>query len=100
MPDHIHLFLQGMEEDADLLAPVERFKLRAGIVLRMLKVQGKLQSSFYDHIIRSGDDWRKQAQYIALNPVRAGLIEDPVEYSYTGVVGEDRREMLISLFHG
>lgn len=100
MPDHIHLLINGLNEDADLLTPIERFKTRAGILLAMLKAPGKLQSSFYDHIVRNSDDWRSQAQYIALNPVRAGFVENPLEYPYTGVIGENRQEMLLSIFHG
>ena len=89
-----------MAENADLLTPVERFKLRGGLRLGTLKAPGKFQTSFYDHIIRTGEDWRAQARYIALNPVRAGIWEDPLEYPFTGVIGEDRREMLLEIFLG
>ncbi len=97
MPDHLHLMVQGLSDDADILTPVERFKLRAGILLAIMKVPAKLQSGFYDHIVRCGDDWRKQGRYIALNPVRAGLVGDLMAYPFTGVIGEDRREMLLAI---
>lgn len=100
MPDHLHLMVQGMWDDADLLAPIERIKTRVGILLGMLKAPGKLQTSFYDHIIRTSEDWRRQARYIALNPVRAGLIDDPFEYLFTGVVGEESDVLLLEIFHG
>ncbi len=100
MPDHLHLMVQGMSDHADTLTPVEKFKTRGGILLTMLKASGKFQENFYDHIVRSGEDWRGQARYTAMNPVRAGLVDDPMEYPYTGVVGEDRREMLLEIFFG
>jgi len=100
MPDHIHLMVQGIQEDADPLTALERIKLRCGILLAMKKVQARLQSSFYDHVIRSGADWKNQARYIALNPVRQGLAEDAIEYPFTGVIGEDRQEMLFEILYG
>lgn len=80
MPDHLHLMVQGLEEDSDLLTPMDRLKLRGGILRGMLKLPGKLQSNYYDHIVRSSEDWRHQARYIALNPVRAGLADNPFDF--------------------
>ena len=98
MPDHIHLMVQGMRDDANLLIPAQRFKTRAGIVLHMLKVQGRFQRRFYDHVVRSPKDWRGQARYIALNPVRGGLVENYLDFAFTGVIGSDREAMLREIF--
>lgn len=48
---------------------------------------GRWQPNFYDHLIRSGEDWREQAWYIALNPVRAGLVSRFADYPFTGSLG-------------
>ena len=42
------------------------------------------QESFYDHALRKEESLRRVAGYIWDNPVRAGLVEDPLDYPWSG----------------
>ena len=44
------------------------------------------QSRFFDHVIRNDDDLRRNIDYIAMNPVRAGYVTRPQFYPYTGLL--------------
>ena len=100
MPNHLHLLVRGRSEDATPKVAIDKFKLSAGIWLGTHRAGMKLQHDYYDHIIRSHDDWREQAQYIARNPVRAGLVENPLDYPFTGCIGSDWKEMSRQIFLG
>ncbi len=84
MPDHLHLLVHGVAPDADLLQFVKTFKHKTTFLF--LKHTGKTiwQTSFYDHILRPGEEPAKVAGYIWLNPVRAHLTENPATYPYNG----------------
>src|SRR6266436_4544226 len=43
------------------------------------------QISFFDHILRTAEDLSKTAEYILLNPVRAGLVKRPEDYPYSRI---------------
>ncbi len=93
MPDHLHLILSGNDEASNSLEAFRKYKLRSGILLQ--KHNGiKWQRQFYDHIIRASEDWRRQATYIAMNPVRAGLVESLFDYPYLGSVGCDLQDVV------
>ncbi len=100
MPDHLHLLVRGLSEESCPKVVVDRFKISAGIWLRSSMPGFRLQHDYYDHIIRSDEDWRLQARYIAQNPVRSGLTDDPMQYARTGCIGMDRDEMLREIFFG
>lgn len=73
MPDHLHLLI-SIHPDKDgrpMVAPtvgniVRQFK---GAVTKQI---GKSiwQKSFYDHIVRNGDDYNETVEYIYQNPMR------------------------------
>lgn len=71
------------------------FKSRAGAWLRSNHPTTFFQKGFYDHIVRDGEDWRHQATYIALNPVRAGLVENLFDYPFTGSLGMELGAVLL-----
>ncbi len=89
MPDHVHILLKGVGFEADLYEAMFSFKSRAGSWLRTNHPKTVFQKGFYDHIIRDGEDWRRQATYIALNPVRAGLVDNLFDYPFTGSLGTE-----------
>jgi putative transposase len=100
MPDHLHVLVRGLHERANSKHAIDKFKLSAGIWLRTNQPEFRLKHDYFDHIVRCSEDWRAQAQYIALNPVRAGLIEHASDYPYTGCIGAGRSEMLEGIFFG
>jgi putative transposase len=78
MPDHLHLLVAG-GQDASLGRSVQHFKQATGH-----RHPGLWQRSYYDHILRQEEDLEDVARYIWANPVRAGVVEDVLAYSYSG----------------
>jgi putative transposase len=98
MPDHVHAILQGRFEAIDALGAFYKFKLRTGIQLDRFCRPAHWQKDFYDHIVRCDGDWRGQAKYVALNPVRAGLVQDPFDYPFAYLSLDTRQEILSQIF--
>jgi REP element-mobilizing transposase RayT len=96
MPDHLHLMLMGQHEESDLLATVHRFRLLSGKWMHRHSLPG-WQRDFWDHVMRVGDDWRNHATYMALNPVRAGLVENYFDYPYLGAIGTELQDVVLRI---
>lgn len=95
MPDHLHVLFRGLEEGSEPLKAMIEFKKSSGLWLARNANTFRWQKDFYDHIIRSGKDWRTQAIYVLFNPVRAGLVEDPVAYPFSGCLPGDKADLII-----
>jgi REP element-mobilizing transposase RayT len=93
MPDHLHLMLMGTSETADLMSVAVKYKSLTGYWMHQHGLP-KWQPSFYDHVLRMGDDWRHQVWYIAQNPVRLGLCQNWSEHPHTGSIGCDLHEIV------
>jgi REP element-mobilizing transposase RayT len=84
MPDHVHLLLEGLQDDADLRSAMHGWKLRTGFGWKQRTGQQLWQSGFYDYVLRDEDSVPAIVKYIIGNPVRAGLVSDAAQYPYTG----------------
>lgn len=76
MPDHLHAIMSfsreiGMKKS---LADWKRYTCLKGKV--------DWQRDFFDHRLRSDESYVEKAHYIRMNPVRAGLIDDPSAWPY------------------
>jgi REP-associated tyrosine transposase len=84
MPDHMHVFIEGIAETCDALRFAHDFKQRTGYEWST-KRRGRLwQGRFYDHIPRSSEACERIAFYIWSNPVRKGMCADFLQYKYSG----------------
>jgi REP element-mobilizing transposase RayT len=83
MPDHVHLLITPFQ-DTTLDALMRRMKGASGHeVNRLLGPHGAVwQRESFDHILRNDDSLSKKAEYIANNPVRAGLVTRYDEYRW------------------
>ncbi|GIV61894.1 MAG: hypothetical protein KatS3mg044_0760 [Rhodothermaceae bacterium] len=81
--------LHGLDHQADLWQAVVSFKQYTGYWFASQGFPFRWQKGFYDHILRSDEDWKKQVRYIANNPVRAGIVEGWDQYPFTGAIGYD-----------
>jgi REP-associated tyrosine transposase len=96
MPDHVHLLVEGTAEESDLRRFPKLAKQRAG-VKHSRKFGGRLwQEGYYDRVLRDGEDIRDIARYLLNNPVRAGLVETPIDYPHLG----SNRWTLLELIDG
>lgn len=86
MPDHLHALLQVNGERLSLgvvMGGIKSFTTRSAWNAGH---SGTLwQARFYDHVVRDDEDAQRIADYILNNPVRTGLVEQPQEYSYSGM---------------
>lgn len=84
MPDHLHLLVQGLSEQSDLRQFLTRFKQVSGYRFKALYGKRLWQPSYYDHVLRKGEEIQTVVRYILFNPVRAGLVDDFRKYPYSG----------------
>jgi REP element-mobilizing transposase RayT len=76
MPDHLHaLFSFPPAERMDaVIRSWKRFVAKeAGV---------KWQHGFFDHRLRRNESFQEKARYVRMNPVRAGLVEQPEMWTY------------------
>ena len=86
MPDHVHILALGLDETSSAKVFLQRFKqLSSHAFSRSRPDNGPLwQQSFYDHVVRAGEDVLPIARYIVANPVEAGLATDELAWPFTG----------------
>ncbi|MCG8602121.1 MAG: hypothetical protein MI807_18400 [Verrucomicrobiales bacterium] len=86
MPDHAHLLLLGVDEKCDQREAIRFLRKHTQSDLRRRNCEWQKQP--YDNVLREKDRQRfsfeKIAGYIRENPVRAGLVSNWVDWSYTG----------------
>jgi len=92
MLDHLHIVLSPWvscegECSEDLSKILGDFKSYTTRLSWKHGIKGKLwQRSFYDHVGRKGEDLIAICNYILANPVREGLVENPENWSYSGLL--------------
>jgi REP element-mobilizing transposase RayT len=70
--------------EANLVDLVSRWKSFTANLLRRDGLVGPCwQRRFYDHALRKEEDIRATAEYIVNNPVRAGFVENWVDYPFS-----------------
>jgi REP element-mobilizing transposase RayT len=98
MPDHVHLLLEGLTDDADLKAVMHDWKLRTGFAWKQRTRNRLWQEGYYDHIVREEDPVIGIVRYILDNPFRARLVAEGTSYRFSGSsrFGEDElRDALV-----
>ncbi|HEY7446911.1 MAG TPA: transposase [Vicinamibacterales bacterium] len=84
MPDHVHLLLEGLRDDADLRMAVHNWKLRTGFAWKQRSGRRLWQEGYFDYVLRDEDQVVDIVKYILNNPLRAKLVDDPTKYPYVG----------------
>jgi putative transposase len=84
MPDHVHIVLRGETPRADVWRAMVTFKQHTAFWLKKHDAQARWQKDFFDRVVRRDDDLMAELRYIALNPVRGGLVKDWVQYPFLG----------------
>jgi putative transposase len=83
MPDHVHL-LVSIPPGAYLTDFIRQFKQVSGYLLKKRLGYAAWQISYYDHVLRNEESMIDVARYIWDNPVKEGLVEDAVDYPFSG----------------
>ena len=87
MPDHIHFFVR-LGCDGRLGDFVRLLKQEIGKALKsMLGPRNHYwQPGFFDHLLRHAESYRQKWEYVAQNPVRAGLVARAEDWPYQGEI--------------
>lgn len=83
MPNHVHFLIDTNRDLATVMKSVKRYTAhRANAVLRRI---GKpfWQPESFDHWLRTEREFRDTADYIVMNPVRAGLVQRPEDFRWS-----------------
>src|SRR5579864_4688195 len=84
MPDHVHL-LMTPGATTSLERAIQSIK--GGSSHRIHKETNRAtiiwQKGFYDWTIRDANDWNAKVEYIRMNPVRAKLVAEPLDWPYS-----------------
>jgi REP element-mobilizing transposase RayT len=83
MPDHVHLLFTP-HEDWSVAKIMRRVKGNsARLINKAAGTRGAVwQDESFDRTLRSDEDVWKKGEYIAANPVRAGLVTKPEDYQW------------------
>ncbi len=84
MPDHLHILIEGKDQDSDMKSCVSKFKQKTGYVYKKYQKSRLWQKNYYEHVLRKNEDSKKVARYILENPIRKGLVKDVLDYPYVG----------------
>jgi putative transposase len=81
MPDHIHLIVSFPENGRKIRTIISKWKEWTAKTLGI-----RWQRDFFEHRIRRDENLRKKkADYILLNPIRAGLVDKPGNWPFVFV---------------
>lgn len=93
MPDHLHVLIEGKNEDSDMKELILKFKQKTAYEFKRLYQKRLWQENYYEHILRKDEDTKKAARYILENPVRKGLAAHVLNYPYVGSFEMDLKEL-------
>ncbi len=92
LPDHLHAIFTLPAGDADFSGRWRRIKghfstrmIRAGVAVKR-HPNGELalwQRRFWEHTIRTDDDFARHVDYIHFNPVKHGLVSRVLDWPYS-----------------
>ncbi|MFO0968806.1 MAG: transposase [Gemmataceae bacterium] len=94
MPDHLHILVSGLSENADTWRAMVAFKQKTGFWFSRHRPSFAWQKDFHDHILRKDDDLAAHVRYIADNPVRKRLVARWNDYPHTGALGIELKVVL------
>jgi len=82
MPEHLHLLIEGKNEDSDMRKFVSMFKQKTSYVFKRQIGRKLWQENYYEHVLRKDEDTKHVARYIFENPVRGGLVDNFIDYPF------------------
>jgi REP element-mobilizing transposase RayT len=83
MPDHLHMLVEGVRDDAHFPAFMKLVRQRCAVEFNRLRKQRLWQDGYFEHVLRNEEATESVIYYIVGNPVRAGLVERIHDYPYS-----------------
>jgi putative transposase len=84
MPDHVHLLVEATSTASSLPQFVKAAKQFAGYAARQVTGKPLWQTGYFERVLRAEEHTLNIAAYIINNPVRAGLVSNPIDYPFSG----------------
>lgn len=90
MPEHFHAMLvpRGGTSISRIMQSIKGYTARR-VNEKLARRRPLWQRSFYDRMLRDERQMLETVNYVHMNPVVAGLAEDPQAYPYSSARGED-----------
>ena len=84
MPDHLHLLVEGQQDDSDCRRFIKRAKQFSGFYYKNTYGEMLWQRYGFERTLRTEDATLSVARYIIENPARAQLVERVTDYPFVG----------------
>jgi putative transposase len=84
MPDHLHLLIEGKDNDSDMRRFISSYKQSTGFSYKKKTGLPLWQINYYEHVLRREEDTMNVVRYIFNNPVRKELVDDFRKYKSLG----------------
>lgn len=98
MPDHQHVILTGLNDEADTRRAIALYKQKSGFWFSRHLPDTQWQKDFYDHILRTETEILPHVRYILENPVRRGLADSWEHYPFKGSIGCELSDVLTGMY--
>jgi putative transposase len=100
MPNHVHLLLTPQVSLSKLLGSMKAASAKRANLLLHRSGEPFWQDESYDHLVRSGEEFRRVQWYIENNPVAACLAAKPEQYEWSSAGRPERPPQAGGLPHG
>jgi REP element-mobilizing transposase RayT len=100
MPNHVHLLMTPLVDVSKVTQSLKRFTAREGNRILGLIGQPFWQDESYDRLVRNKAEFQRIADYIEMNPVKAGLAATPEEFLWSSARPIENRPQIENLPHG
>lgn len=84
MPEHLHFLAFPGQIDYPFRRWMSYWKREFTIAHKC--PQEKFETDYWDITIRSSAHYEERCQYMRMNPVKRGLVADPAEWPYQGII--------------
>jgi REP element-mobilizing transposase RayT len=88
MPDHVHLFARLAIDARPMADWIKMWKsISSRKIAAVLATSPPIwQADYSDRYLRSSENYSQKWHYVEQNAVRAGLVSDPEDWPYRGIV--------------
>jgi len=84
LPDHMHILIDPLKNDLPNLMKRIKQSFSAKYRIQSRQKSGRIwQFRYWDHMIRNEKDLNRYFDYIHYNAVKHGLVDAPMDYSYS-----------------
>jgi putative transposase len=84
MSNHVHLLITPFKGLDAITKSLKGFTARQGNLMLGLTGRPFWQDKSYDRLVRNAEEFGRIVKYIAMNPVRAGLVCEPGNFPWCG----------------